>query len=241
MEPPITEAPADPAVRAVAALDDGLRQKIYAYIRAAGGPVTREQAAAATGISRKLAAFHLGKLVEVGLLRVSDAPTSPLRKVGRRPKHYQPSDLDVRISIPARQHDELAEILIDAVLTESEGENGQQAALRIARARGQALGARCREQTRPGRLSPERVRHLTETALGQWGFEPFHAEPTRIRLRNCPFHPFAAKAPAFVCGLNHALLTGFLTGLDTTHLLAVLRPRAGECCVELRITSGSAR
>lgn len=241
MDPPTTETPADPAVRAVAALDDGLRQKIYAYIRATGGPVTREQAAATTGISRKLATFHLGKLVEVGLLRVTDAPASPLRRVGRRPKRYQPTDLDVRISIPARQHDELAEILIDAVLTEAEGENGQQATLRVAHARGEALGTRCREQTRSGRLSPERVQQLTETAIGRWGFEPFRAEPGRIRLRNCPFHPFAAKAPALVCGLNHALLTGFLTGLNTTHLQAVLQPRVGECCVELRVTSASAR
>jgi predicted ArsR family transcriptional regulator len=59
----------DPAIRAVAALDDELRRGMYAFIRKARRPVTREEAAASVGISRKLAAFHLDKLVEVGLLR----------------------------------------------------------------------------------------------------------------------------------------------------------------------------
>ncbi|MCA1835373.1 MAG: transcriptional regulator, partial [Actinobacteria bacterium] len=47
----------DPAIRAVAALDDELRRGMYAFIRAARRPVTRDEAAAAVGISRKLAAF----------------------------------------------------------------------------------------------------------------------------------------------------------------------------------------
>jgi hypothetical protein len=50
---------ADPAIRAIAALDDDLRWGMYEFIRAARRPVTRDEAAAAVGISRKLAAFHL--------------------------------------------------------------------------------------------------------------------------------------------------------------------------------------
>jgi hypothetical protein len=72
------------------------------------------------------------------------------RRVGRRQKLYHPSALDLRVNIPARQHDELAEILIDAVLTEKDGESARQAALRVAQARGQTLGAGA--QARPGRL-----------------------------------------------------------------------------------------
>jgi predicted ArsR family transcriptional regulator len=237
MDPPITEPTADPSVRAVAALEDGLRRRIYAFARAARHPVTREQAASATGISRKLAAFHLDKLVEVGLLHASYAPARGIRKAGRPPRVYQPAGLDVRVSIPPRQYDELATILIDAVLTETAGENARQAALRVARARGETLGAGTREQVRPGRLGAERALSLTEAALRQWGFEPTRAAPTCVRLRNCPFHPLAAKAPALICGINHAFLTGFLAGLDTAAVEAVLDPRAGECCVELRTAS----
>ena len=54
------------------------------------------------------------------------------------------------------------------------------------------------------------------------------------RLRNCPFHPLAARSPEFVCGLNHAFLAGVVDGLQASAMEAVLDPRAGECCVELR-------
>ncbi|GAA2472334.1 hypothetical protein GCM10010388_76210 [Streptomyces mauvecolor] len=52
--------------------------------------------------------------------------------------------------------------------------------------------------------------------------------------RNCPFHPVAARAPALVCGMNHAFAEGCLTGLGATTATAVLNPRPGSCCVELR-------
>jgi predicted ArsR family transcriptional regulator len=74
---------------------------------------------------------------------------------------------------------------------------------------------------------------LATGALGQYGFEPERTSPTRLRLRNCPFHPLAAKAPQLVCGINHAFLSGFLDALGASSITAVLAPRAGECCVEL--------
>src|SRR5215472_6411149 len=232
--------PGAPAVRAVALLGDGVRHRLYEFVRAARGPVTREQAATATGISRKLAAFHLDKLVEAGLLQASyatagsGAPGTPAAQAGRPPKLYQPSSQDLLVSIPARQHDELASTLIDAVLTQAPGETARQAAQRVARQRGQTLGATARGQVRPGRLGAERALALAGTALQRWGFEPDRAAPGRLRLRNCPFHPLAARAPELVCGMNHAFLAGFLGGLEAFTVRAVLAPKAGECCVELR-------
>ena len=55
---------------------------LYAYVRSAAAPVTREAAAEAVGISRKLAAFHLDKLVEAGLL---EAGTRTAQRAPRRP------------------------------------------------------------------------------------------------------------------------------------------------------------
>src|SRR5215813_8316330 len=107
---------ADPAIRAIAALDDDLRRGMYTFIRAARRPVTRDEAAAAVGISRKLAAFHLDKLVDAGVLRADYQQTG--RKVGRAPKVYQPVETDIAISLPPRQHDLLADILVDAVLAD---------------------------------------------------------------------------------------------------------------------------
>lgn len=217
-------------------LDDRLRREMYAFIRRARRPVTRDEAAASVGISRKLAAFHLDKLVEAGLLRAGDAPTGVMGKVGRRPKVYEPTDADIQVSIPHRQYDLLAELLLDAVLAESATENARDVVLRLAHDRGVEIGLAERERARRGRLGAERALTLAGEVLEEYGFEPARESATCVRLLNCPFHPLAAKAPAMICGLNHAFLAGVVEGLNAPVIEAVLEPRAGECCVELRCT-----
>jgi predicted ArsR family transcriptional regulator len=221
------------AITAVAALGDDLRRNMYDFIRRAGRPVTRDEAAASVGISRKLAAFHLDKLVAAGLLTAGYANPPGVRRVGRAPKVYEPSDADVQVSIPQREHGILADILIDAVLSQTDGENARQAALRVAAERGRALGEAERDRTRPGRLGTERALTCAGETLSRYGFEPARETPALLRLRNCPFHPLAAKAPDLVCAINHAFLTGLLTGLDADTVHATLAPRPGACCVEL--------
>ncbi|MGW7454874.1 helix-turn-helix transcriptional regulator [Streptomyces sp. NPDC054787] len=218
----------------VAVLSDGLRRRMYGFVRRARRPVTREDAAAEAGTSVKLAAFHLDKLVAAGLLVSRSEDPSGIRKVGRKPKVYEPAPTDIRVSIPERRPDVLAEILIDAVAGQQPGEDAQAAALRTARDRGNELGARTRAHSRPGRLGAERSLTLTEAVLEQHGFEPHRLAPTELRLLNCPFHPLAARSPGLVCGINHAFLGGFLTGLQANGIDAVLAPHPGRCCVELR-------
>jgi predicted ArsR family transcriptional regulator len=225
--------PAASALAAVATLNDQLRRRMYGFIRQARRPVSRDEAAKSVGISRKLAAFHLDKLVEVGLLRARYEPVGGIRKVGRTPKVYEPTDDQLHISIPAREHDLLADILIDALLTEDQRKTGREAALRVAHHRGAELGTAERERLRPGRLGAERALTLATTVLARYGFEPDRITPTLLRLCNCPFQPLAAKAPQLICGINHAFLTGFLDALHASTLTAVLAPRTGECCVEL--------
>lgn len=203
---------------------------MYAFIRDARRPVTRDEAAAEVGISRKLAAFHLDKLVEAGLLRSFYARAG---RVGRAPKVYELSELDISVSIPQRQHDILAEILVDAVLTEGSHERARDAAMRVAHEHGLSVGEEERARTRPGRLGAERALTLAAGLLGRHGFEPARAEPACLRLRNCPFHPLAAKAPDLVCAINHAFLSGILAGLNASALRAVLAPQRPNCCVEL--------
>lgn len=197
---------------------------MYAYIRAAREPVTRDEAAASVGISRKLAAFHLDKLVAAGLLR---ADYRPAGRVGRAPKVYQPTETDIRVAIPERQHDALAAILLDAVVNPE----AHQAAIQSASRRGEDLSV---QEKGKGRFGPERALTLAEGALAKHGFEPSREGPTCLRLRNCPFHPLAGQAPDLVCGINHAFLSGFLRGLGVSTVEAVLAPTAGECCVQLR-------
>jgi predicted ArsR family transcriptional regulator len=231
----------DPAIKAIAALDDDLRWGMYEFIRAARRPVTRDEAAAAVGISRKLAAFHLDKLVDAGALRAHYQPVGGIRRVGRVPKVYEPSGTDIRVSIPPRRHDILAGILLDAVVSEARGENARDAVQRVARDRGERIGAAERQQTRPGRLGAERALTLATKVLTEHGFEPARESPTCLRLRNCPFHPLTARVPELVCGLNLAFLAGMVDGLQASTVEAVLEPRAGECCVELRAAGGADR
>jgi predicted ArsR family transcriptional regulator len=221
------------AVAAIAALDDDVRRALYEFVRGAGTPVTREAAAAAVGISRTLAAFHLDKLVDLGLL-TSGFGARVGRRVGRAPRTYQPASADIAVRIPERAPDLLAGILIEAVRGQQEGEDGTSAAMRVARARGASVGARARAATRGGRMGTERATALTRNLLDEQGFESY-AVDSAVRLRNCPFHPLAAQDPDFVCGLNREYLGGVLDGIGAAdRICAELAPRAGECCVEFR-------
>ncbi|MER5687448.1 helix-turn-helix domain-containing protein [Streptomyces sp. NPDC002205] len=223
----------DAAIESVSVLGEDSRRQMFAFIRRQRRPVTRDEAAASVGISRKLAAFHLDKLVDAGLLRARYGSPGGIRKVGRQPKVYEPTDSEIRVSIPDRRHELLADLLLEAVLTENEGESATHAAVRTAGRRGRELGESEREQTRPGRLGAERGLSVCERMLDQHGFEPFRETPTQLRLHNCPFHPLAAKAPDLVCGMNHAFIAGYLQGLEVSGVEAVLAPRPGECCVQL--------
>ncbi|OKJ88805.1 transcriptional regulator [Streptomyces sp. TSRI0107] len=224
---------ADRAIGSVSVLSEDSRRRMFLFIRRAGRAVTRDEAAASVGISRKLAAFHLDKLVDAGLLRARYETPGGIRKVGRQPKVYEPTDAQITVNIPDRRHEFLADVLLDAVLTEGTDENAAQAAVRTAEQRGREMGERAREETRPGRLGPERGLTACERLLDEYGYEPVRETPTQLRLRNCPFHPLAAKAPDLVCGMNQAFLSGYLSGLEVSGVQAVLAPEPGECCVRL--------
>jgi predicted ArsR family transcriptional regulator len=226
-------ATSDESLNALAVLADDLRGRIYAFIRAAGRPVTREETAASTGISRKLAAFHLDKLVEAGLLRARYDTRGGLRRVGRTPKTYEPAGKEIHVSIPPRHHDVLADILLDAVLGESSGQSARHTATGVARVKGGELGGAARQRLRPGRLGAERALTLAGQILEGCGFEPARDSPILLTLRNCPFHPLAAKAPDLVCGINQAYLSGLADGLGAATIDAVLAPAPGRCCVQL--------
>jgi predicted ArsR family transcriptional regulator len=208
---------------------------MYAFIRRAGHPVTRDEAAASVGISRKLAAFHLDKLVAAGLLEAGYANLTGVRRVGRTPKVYEPAAVDVHVSIPQREYGLLADILLEAVLAATPRTSAHQAALDAAAEHGRRLGGAERAETR-GRLGAERALTLADQVLERHGFEPVRSTSTLLRLSNCPFHPYAAKATELVCAINHAFLAGFLDGLGATTVQASLRPRPGACCVELAAT-----
>ena len=235
VSPDAAELPVDGgSLRAIAALQDDTRRAVYASVRRAHQPLTREQAAGEVGISRKLAGFHLDKLVDAGLLAARYDPAARSHTLGRTPKTYRPAERDIAVTIPTRKPEVLAEVLVEAITTARAGETPRHAAERVATARGRQLGEVALAETRPGRLGTERAITLAEAVLRARGFEPLRESPTRLRLRNCPFQPLAATEPDLVCQLNHRMIAGFLEGLRAAAVDAVLAPRAGECCVQLQ-------
>jgi predicted ArsR family transcriptional regulator len=221
---------ADLAVAAL--LTDELRGRLYRLVRRQH-PVSRDEAAAAVGISRGLAAFHLDKLVAVGLLRAHPGAPADRPRVGRRPKVYEPSDLELGITIPQRHYELVGELLVDALARATPDEAPLATATRLATAKGKQLGTHVRRTRALGRLGPERALTAASELLEQYGYEPHRSSPHTLRLRNCPFHTLARRAPEVVCAINQALLDGLLRGLGDQRVQAVLVPRPDACCVEL--------
>ena len=222
--------PSDDDLAAVGALQDPVRRSLYRYVAAQPGDVSRDEAAAAGGIQRQLAAFHLDKLVEAGLLDTSyrrlTGRSGP--GAGRPAKLYRRSPAERVVSLPPRMYDLAADLLADAV--EEAGERPARVALAdVARRFGRRLGEEIR-----GRLGPRagRERRLTALAesLEQYGYEP-RREGRSVRLGNCPFHTLAEGHRDLVCGMNLTLVEGVVDGMQAGDLRPCLDPRPGECCV----------
>jgi predicted ArsR family transcriptional regulator len=219
---------------AVALLADPLRGRLYRLVRRQH-PLSRDQAAGAVGISRGLAAFHLDKLVDGGLLLARyQAPPGRPPRVGRLPKVYEPSDLQVGITIPERHYDLVGEILVDAIAGATPEERPLTAATRVARARGVEVGGGFRQARGLDGMDPGRALAVATEALEEHGYEPHRLDQRTVELRNCPFHTLARRNPEVVCAINRSLLDGLLRGIGDQQVEAVLAPRPDACCVELR-------
>jgi predicted ArsR family transcriptional regulator len=230
-------------VAKAAVLADDLRREIYAYIRLAGEPVTREDVAKAAGISWRLAAFHLEKLLEQGLL-ASHYARPPGRGgpgAGRSAKYYKPSDVQIEISIPDRRYELVGELLVDAINSEKRGESARDAAERVARDRGRLIGRRARTSRKLKRPGSERAIAVMRDVLAEHGYEPHEDEDGVIALRNCPFHSLARQSPDLVCAMNRSFLDGVLRGMGNETVDAVLACKPGDCCVTIRGRSKAKR
>lgn len=215
---------------ALSSLGDPVRRSLYEFVSKSAEPVGRDQAAAAAGISRSLAAYHLDKLVSLGLLTASYRRRPAGQRgpgAGRPAKVYARSGSEFAVAVPPREYELAARLLIVAV--ESDGGGASKAALHDAAQQfGADLGRRCRAAADPGL---ESARQAAEDALREHGFEPWHDEDGTVRLRNCPFYRLATQHTEIVCGMNLALIQGLVAGLGTSGLHPALDPHPGCCCV----------
>jgi predicted ArsR family transcriptional regulator len=226
----LSQAP-DP-VAAIALLGEPTRRRLYELVTERHAPVSRDEAGVALGISRELAAFHLDRLVEGGLLTVTYRRLGARKGPGggRPTKLYARSPEDVAISLPARDYGRLATELADALVTLDRG-TGLDAATEVARTRGEQEGADVRRSAgnRPSRkrLESALIGHLNEA-----GYEP-EVDPKShaIRLRNCPYRAIATTHRELTCGMNLAWAEGMVDRLGDPTLDAELVNVPGECCV----------
>jgi predicted ArsR family transcriptional regulator len=203
----------------LAALDEPLRRRLFEFVRASSEPVSRDDAAEAAGIGRSLAAYHLDKLAEQGLLTASyRRPEGRSGPGAGRPAKLYLAQGEVSVSVPPRDYELAAGLLAEAAETSDD-----------ARAALDAVAAQAGR-----RLGEEGGEASLQAALTGRGYEPFEDDAGVIRLRNCPFHRLAEQHRDVVCGMNRAYLGGLLEGLGRTDVMASLEPEPGRCCVAIR-------
>src|SRR5689334_8759522 len=130
-------------LEAVAALAEPTRRRLYDHVVRQPDPVGRDEAAAAVGVPRATAAFHLDRLADDGLLDVvrqrRTGRTGP--GAGRPAKLYKRAATSVRVSLPERRYDLAGELLAGAVEeADGTGDRPREALDRRARALGEELG-----------------------------------------------------------------------------------------------------
>ncbi|XVU28479.1 helix-turn-helix transcriptional regulator [Actinoplanes sp. CA-054009] len=208
-------------VAAVAALDDPVRRAVFDLVARAAEPMGRDAAAEALGLSRRVAALHLDRLAEQGLLEFEfrRPPGRGGPGAGRPAKLYRRATGEVAVSVPERHYDVAGELLAAAVAESiATGAAVQEVLRRTAYDSGHETGT-----------------HATdlESALAEAGYEPRRDPEGAVDLRNCPFHRLARRYTDLVCGMNLDLLRGLTDGTADATLHPVLAPRPGHCCVRL--------
>jgi predicted ArsR family transcriptional regulator len=222
--------PGGPDLAPLSSLDDPVRRRLYEVVTRQDGPVGRDEAASAAGVGRALAVYHLDKLVESGLLTASyqRPPGRSGPGAGRPAKLYARSDREFAVTVPPREYELAARLLVQVV--ESDPSDRSRAALgeaahRLGAELGSGFRADAADEVAPGRD--------VEGALAEQGYEPCRGSDGVIRLRNCPFHQLAERHRDVVCGMNLALVEGLVAGLGADGWRPVLDPRPGHCCVAI--------
>jgi len=206
-------------IEAIAVLQDPVRRRLYEFVAAQDHEVSRNEAAEGAGIQRTLAAFHLDKLVDAGLLETESRRISGRSGpgAGRPAKLYRRSGAEHQFSIPARDYRTAADLLAEVAEVARLDTQLQDAARREGRSAARAAG-------------PVEDLDAAAALLAARGYEPRMDEGEDVlRMANCPFHALSESHPPLVCGMNLALLEGLLEGAEGLSVRMDARP--GLCCV----------
>ena len=226
---------ADRDASGIGSLADPARRRLYEFVCAQPGAVSREQAAVALEIPLHQAKFHLDKLEGEGLLDTDYARVSGRTGpgAGRTSKLYRRAARDIAVSLPDREYQLAARLMADAIAESAASDTPVIDALhRVAHAHGRSLG----DSAVTGSGTPAAAAAalaLAAEILGNHGYEP-RRDDGRVVMANCPFHALAQAQTDLVCRMNHALVGGVTEALGPYHPMAELEPAPDRCCVVLR-------
>ena len=190
--------------RLVSALGDGTRRRVYFAVTGSAEAMSKEQVASEVGIDKRLAGFHLDKLV------VADFLEAEFRRhagAGRPAKFYSPGPAEIAVQIPQRRYELLAALLLQA----SRGSEAPDDA-----------------SAHSGRDAAERLAGL----LSDFGFAASSSDDGAVTACSCPFEDLAFADPERVCGLDRAIWRGFLAATAPKAELtdATARAEGDEAC-----------
>ena len=207
-----------------------MRRRVYEYVSAQPGAVSRDETASALGIGRSLAAHHLDRLAAANLLDVEYARRSGRTGpgAGRPAKLYRTAAREVAARLPQRRYEVAAELFASALASD---ESGRNALAEAAHRQGGELGAEARRRAGPRADPQERLESLA-SVLRDAGYLPVR-RGDEIRLLNCPFHELAQRHRNVTCAMNEALLQGTLAAAGLPDGAAHLDPQPGMCCVAI--------
>jgi predicted ArsR family transcriptional regulator len=183
-------------------------------------------------VPRSLAAYHLEKLLAVGLLKSEYRRLSGRSGpgAGRTSKLYRRSRHRFEVSLPPHNHELLARLLAESTQAPSI------APIDVSKSQeyGRSLGVRARKRL-SARAASRRLVACVEDVLGSLGFEPYRSGEDDIRLRNCPFDPLSRAYTPVVCAVGQALLSGIVEGVRADQLSVDREEQPDRCCGVLRL------
>jgi predicted ArsR family transcriptional regulator len=208
------------------ALADERRTRIVEELGRARSGLDAAELARRLGLHQNTIRFHLGVLVDAGLVRSRpaerSAPGRPRILYSLRPEGVAADRDDYRL---------LATILAGTVAREGDGSAKAEDA---GRAWGRYL---MRRPVRPRHVTDEQATTEVVELLDQQGFAP-EAGDREIRMRRCPFHELAESQPEIVCAVHRGLISGALgelgSGLEVDELDVFVEPDL--CIARLRST-----
>jgi predicted ArsR family transcriptional regulator len=204
----------------LAALADPSRRELFEAVRRSALPLGRDELAERAGMPRATAAFHLDKLVDVGVLTVEFQRRSGRSGpgAGRPAKLYSLAADELEASLPTRRYELAGDLLATAAdRSEQSGAPIREALVGVAEARGHDLGSR--------------ELPLVDT-LTSVGYEPAACADGGYRLTNCPFHRLATRHTTLICSANTAFVRG-LVDESSEQRDVWLERTEGECCVRI--------